>query len=50
VSCGHRERADVNAACNILAVGHAVLAGGEWVESRPSMKQVPSEATTQLNA
>ena len=29
VSCGHREHADVNAAKNILAAGHAVLAHGE---------------------
>lgn len=29
VSCGHGENADVNAAKNILAAGHAVLAHGE---------------------
>jgi putative transposase len=28
VSCGHNENADTNAAKNILAAGHAVLAGG----------------------
>jgi putative transposase len=29
VSCGHEENADINAAKNILAAGHAVLACGE---------------------
>jgi putative transposase len=49
VSCSHHENADVNAARNILAAGHAVLASVEWVESRPSMKQEPTEATTQFS-
>ncbi len=49
VSCGHCENADVNAARNILAAGHAVLAGGEWVHSDPSTKQEPTEATAQFS-
>ena len=28
-SCGHEENADINAAKNILAAGHAVLTCGE---------------------
>jgi putative transposase len=44
VSCGHTENADLNAAQNILAAGHAVLACGEWVLSDPSMKR---ESTVQ---
>jgi putative transposase len=50
VECGHCENADLNAARNIQAAGHAVLAGGEWVQSDPSMKQEPTEATAQLSA
>jgi putative transposase len=29
VACGHEANADLNAACNILAAGHAVIACGE---------------------
>ena len=50
VECGHSENADINAARNILAAGHAVLACGEMVQSDRSMKQKPTEATTQLTA
>ena len=50
VECGHSENADINAARNILAAGHAVLACGEMVQSDRSMKQEPTEATTQLTA
>lgn len=48
-ACGHAEHADVNAAKNILAAGHAVLAGngqalveGEVQSDRP-MKREPTE-------
>jgi len=43
-ACGHEANADVNAACNILAAGHAVLACGEIVQSDFSMNQEPTEA------
>jgi putative transposase len=41
-ACGHEANADVNAACNILAAGHAVLACGEIVRPDFSMNQEPS--------
>ena len=41
LSCGHRDNADTNAAKNILAAGHAVLACGETVRLGRSMKQEP---------
>lgn len=40
ISCGHKTHADVNAAKNILAAGHAVLACGEKTLVS-SMKQEP---------
>ncbi len=40
--CGYAADADVNAACNILAAGHAVIACGETAQSGRSMKQEPS--------
>lgn len=43
-ACGHEANADVNAACNILAAGHAVLACGEIVQPDFSMNQEPAEA------
>ena len=43
VVCGHSENADINAARNILAAGHAVLACGETVQSDRSVKQEPTE-------
>ena len=46
VECGHSENADINAARNILAAGHAVLACGETVQSDRSMKQEPTEGRT----
>jgi putative transposase len=42
VRCGYAADADVNAARNILAAGHAVIACGEWAQSGPSTKQEPS--------
>jgi putative transposase len=42
VRCGHVADADVNAAQNILAAGHAVIACGERVQQGPSKKQEPS--------
>lgn len=53
VACGHTAHADVNAANNILAAGHAVLAcGGEisphqrlGVGAAAPVKQEPIEAT-----
>ena len=50
VSCGCEAHADVNAAKNILAAGHAVLACGEPVQSGRSVKQEPTEATRQERA
>ena len=47
VECGYRENADLNAARNILAAGHAVLAHGESAQSGRSVKWEPAEATTQ---
>ena len=43
-SCGHETNADVNAARNILAAGHAVLACGEIAQQGFSLKQEPAEA------
>ena len=43
VVCGHSENADLVAAINILAAGHAVSACGEMVQSDRSVKQEPSE-------
>jgi IS605 OrfB family transposase len=40
ISCGHTENADINAAKNILAAGHVVLACGEDALAS-SMKQEP---------
>lgn len=45
VECGYSENADLNAARNILAAGHAVLARGESVQSGRSMKREPAEAS-----
>ena len=45
IACGYQANADVNAAMNILAAGHAVLACGEVAQSGASMKQEPTEST-----
>lgn len=45
VSCGYTANADVNAAMNIKAAGHAVLARGEMVQLDRSMKHEPTEET-----
>ena len=42
--CGFEINADINAARNILAAGHAVLACGEIAQSGYSIKQEPTEA------
>lgn len=44
-ACGYATNADLNAARNILAAGHAVLACGEPVQQGRSVKQEPTEAT-----
>ena len=47
IQCGHQDNADVNAAKNILARGHRVLACGEVVHQDASVKQEPTETQTQ---
>lgn len=50
IQCGHQDNADVNAAKNILARGHRVLACGEKAQSGRSVKQEPAEATQAIAA
>ena len=50
VDCGFEENADLVGAINILARGHRVAACGEPVQSGRSVKQEPTEATTQTTA
>lgn len=45
VACGYGKNADLNAARNIFAAGHAVLAHGESAQSGRSVKWEPAEAT-----
>ena len=47
LQCGYQDNADVNAAKNILARGHRVLACGEVVHQDTSVKQEPTETQTQ---
>ncbi len=47
VRCSYSADADVNAARNILAAGHAVIACGERAQSGPSLKQEPSVSAAQ---
>jgi len=42
IVCGYTENADLVAAMNILAAGHAVSACGEMVQSDRSIKQKPA--------
>jgi putative transposase len=49
VACGHTAHADLNAARNILAAGHAVLACGAEALAT-AVKQEPAEATAQESA
>ncbi|MDR3491815.1 MAG: transposase [Gammaproteobacteria bacterium] len=50
IECGYTANADVNAARNILAAGHAVLACGDPVQSGRSRKQEPTEVIMHVNA
>ena len=50
IACGYQANADVNAAMNILAAGHAVLACGEIVQQDNSVKQELTEETTHEHA
>jgi len=47
VQCGYENNADVVGAINILERGHRLLACGETVQQGHSVKQEPTEATTQ---
>ena len=47
IQCGHQDNADVNAAKNILAWGHRVLACGALVQQGSAVKQEPTETQTQ---
>jgi putative transposase len=50
VSCVYKTNADLNAARNILAAGHAVLACGEMVQQDHSVKHEPTEGIKQIIA
>jgi putative transposase len=46
VACGFKRNADLNAACNILAAGHATIACGASSPEVGASSQELSEATT----
>lgn len=48
VNCGHSDNADLVAAKNILAAGHAVSACGEMAHQGRSMKQEPTEGLSHV--
>ena len=48
--CGYENHADVVGAINVLERGYRLLACGESAQSGRSMKQEPTEATTQITA
>lgn len=50
LSCGYETNADLNAAHNILAAGHAVLACGEMVQLGYSVKQEPAEGKHSISS
>lgn len=50
ISCAYESNADVVGAINILERGHRLLACGELVQSGYSVKQEPTEVTTQITA
>ena len=50
IACGYQANADVNAAMNILAAGHAVLACGEIAQQDNSVKQELTEETSHEHA
>jgi putative transposase len=50
VGCGYENHADVVGAINILERGYRLLARGESAQQGRSMKQEPTEATTQSTA
>ncbi len=45
IACSYTANADINAACNILAAGHAVLACGDPTQLGRSVKQEPAEVS-----
>jgi len=47
VDCGYENNADMVGAINVLERGHRLLACGELAQSGRSVKQEPTEATTQ---
>ncbi|MHB1201318.1 MAG: RNA-guided endonuclease InsQ/TnpB family protein, partial [Polaromonas sp.] len=50
VECGYENHADVVGAINVLERGYRLLACGESAQSGRSMKQEPTEATSQITA